>query len=309
MASSAEWAHAGFALGYAQFGSFPVSDHAKVACLAAQESASRFDSPSAHLILEAGRTEGKRSARETAHRKLYDFHTAALGAVIARILKRLDLDTIAHDVVQHSQFQDAALSDPVTRRRAVQGIALAAILAQVHGADRQEIDGLNADGWAHATAYGQAEAQAGGPPDPAKVAAAAALILAQIDSGTADSAVMGWTTVEFQALAMAAALAAGNGADLGEATRKVKAALVDTGRATKAYADQLHAAVTQAYVNRTQAQTPGVLYNWVTADNPCDECIDNELASPYEYTDLPEYPAHPNCLCDIEAVAAALIDA
>lgn len=317
MTSVANWAHAGFALGYAEHGHFPLSRRTQATCLAIQESATEFDSPKlAHLIVEAGRTEGKRSARETAHRKLYAYHGAELAAALDTILARLDLDPIVHDIMEHARQQSDAGSDPVTRRRAVQGIALAAITDQVHADDRKTLNDLNADGWAHATAYGSAEAVAtppkGGSPDPAKIAAAASLIVSQIDLGTAASAAVGWTQLELQTIAMAAALAAGDGSALGDATRNVTKALVDSGRATKAYANQLHQTVTQVYVGRTQIATPGVMYDWVTADDPCDNCEAAELAGPYSADSLPDGPPlHPNCVCDLEVTAdsPALVNA
>jgi hypothetical protein len=303
--SPAEWAHAAFARGYAEDGRFPISVFAQSSCLALQEAATAFDSPAiAPLIIEAGRVEGKRSSRERAHRALYSFHAEILGAAWDPIFQRVDVSTVAGHVVQHAAIQTSAGVDPVTRRRAVQGIALTAIAAQITPDDRQTLDGLNAIGWAHADAYGQAEAQAtpakGGPPDPKAIAALATTALTQIDSSTAEAASQGWTDLQMRSIAMGAALAAGNGADVGAATRSVTSALVDSGRATRTYANQLHEAVGDAYVARTQAENPGVWYDWLTADDPCPECEDNAISGPYQFGSIPTYPAHPGCLCDLE---------
>lgn len=312
--SSATWAHAGYALGYAEHGHFPIASRFQAECLALQESAEFYDDPSiAGLVIEAGRAAGKRSAREKAHRKLYDYHGDELAGLLGIVLARLDRDALAEAIVAKAKEQADAGYSPVDRRKAVQAIALATIAAHVSAEDRQSLDAANAMGWAHATAYGIAEAQAtsdkGGPPNPAKVTALTVTALAQIDVATAAEASATWTALEIQTIAMGAALAAGDASALGEATRAVKASLIDSGRATRVYADQLHAAVTQAYIAQTQAQTPGVLYDWQTADDPCDICEDNADDSPYEAGDIPDYPPHPGCLCDIEAVAAVLVDA
>jgi 2'-5' RNA ligase len=42
--------------------------------------------------------------------------------------------------------------------------------------------------------------------------------------------------------------------------------------------------------------------NWVTSSgNPCQVCQDNEAGSPYAPSDVPAYPAHPNCQCFLDA--------
>jgi hypothetical protein len=312
--NAAEWAHAGFALGYAEHGTFPVAKRTRASCLAIQETALQFDSPQvAPLIIEAGRAEGKRSARETEHRKLYDFHSAALAGALGVILKRLDVDAVATQVSDHAAALHAAGSDPVARRRSVAGLVLAAIRAQLHAEDRQTLDGINQDGWAHATAYGQAEAQAtsakGGPPVPKLVAGLAATALVQISKGEAESAAASWTTLQLQTIAMGAALAAGDGSALGDAARAVKASLIDTGRATAAYADQLHGAVVQSFIAGIQAKDAEARFDWVTDADPCPDCEDYEIEGPYAAEDLPDFPAHPSCRCDIEQEAASLVNA
>jgi hypothetical protein len=40
---------------------------------------------------------------------------------------------------------------------------------------------------------------------------------------------------------------------------------------------------------------------WQTDGLPCGECIDNEAGSPYAPQDLPDFPAHPRCQCEIFA--------
>ena len=43
-------------------------------------------------------------------------------------------------------------------------------------------------------------------------------------------------------------------------------------------------------------------FNWITTglSSVCMTCDANEQTSPYDETELPEYPAHPNCECTIE---------
>lgn len=305
VAGRAVWAHAGFALGYAEHGVFPVSPAANASCVALQETSQRFDAqPVIGWIVEAGRTEGKRSAREKAHRKLYGFHAAELSGLLAPILGRLDLDAVSAALVAKAKEQADAQYAPVDRRKAVQAIALASIAQHVTTDDQQNLNAANAAGWAHATAYGTAEAQstppAGGPPDPSKVAAAAAMALSQIEAGTAADATATWTATELQTIAMGAALAAGDGADLNRAIRAVKASLVDTGRATQVYADELHGAVVQAFVSNAVILRPDVLFDWLTDADPCEDCEGYAIEGPYLEVDLPDFPPHPNCRCAVE---------
>lgn len=306
MTSVTELTRVGFAAGYAEDGTLPFTGRTRAVATAIQEAAigaSDFGSV-AGLILEAGRTEGKRAKREKRHSRLYQLHAAELAKAIGAILGRLAVADLAAQLVQLAAAQATAGQTPVLRRRAVAGAALTAIMAQVHSDDRLTLDGINSDGWRHATAYGTGEAEStppgGGPPLPAKVAAAASVALALTTRSEADSASAAFLDQQLQAVAMGAALAAGDGTDLGEATRKLTASLVDTGAATRTYTDQLHSAVMQAYVNRTSQDRPGALYRWVTAANPCDECIDDELDSPYPVDQLPECPAHMYCQCNIE---------
>lgn len=310
---AATWAHAGFALGYAEYGTFPVGRRASAACIALQEASEELDGePPIAWIVEAGRTAGKQSSREKAHRKLYDFHSGELASVLTAILGRLDLDAVANAAVATAKEQADAGADPVDRRKSVQAIALASIAQHVSADDRQRLDAANAAGWAHATAYGTAEAQAtpakGGPPDPKKVVALAAVAYKALNAETAAEASATWTALELQTVAMGAAMAAGDGKALGEATRAVKDALVSTDRATLTYANQLHQAVTQAYVAQTIAANPEAEFDWVTADDPCDECEDAEMEGPYSADDLPDGPPlHPNCMCDLELASTSVL--
>lgn len=287
-------------------------------CLAIQETADQLiEHPGASdLILEAGRTEGHRDNREAQHMALYSFHSANLSKALTPVLARLDTAEIARQTVEHAGAQAQAGADPVSRRRAVVTLVLGALTAQVHADDRTTLDELNADGWAHATAQGRAEAQAtpakGGPPDTALVHGLALTALAALTrNGTTDAASI-WTDEQLRTIAMGAALASGDGAAVGEATRKVTAALVDTDRATMTYANQLHQAVNAAYVQQIAAQAPEALFNWVTAADPCDDCTDAQLSGPYAWADLPSCPLHPRCQCNCEqdtTASAALVNA
>lgn len=289
----------GFAAGYAREGVLPISRRARAAVLALEHA------PDGRLILEAGRREGKRASREAAHKRLYKRHSKELGLALLTVLDRLDLGALPQQLVDHATQQAAAGATPAVRRRAVAGLALTAIGAQVHAEDRQALDTLNAAGWAHATAYGTGEAQAsparGGPPDPAKVAAGAAVALKEISTSDALSASTGWTDLELKSIAMGAAMAAGDGSALGDATRAVKKALVDSGAADGTYTDQLHAAVNKAFLAQSTAANPGALFDYCTDGNPCDDCIENELEfQGVPEADCPEIPVHPNCLCGLE---------
>ncbi len=47
-------------------------------------------------------------------------------------------------------------------------------------------------------------------------------------------------------------------------------------------------------------EPPGmVLLIWVTDGNPCKACMDNEAGSPYAPQDLPSFPQHNHCQCEI----------
>lgn len=295
-----------FATGYAENGSVPVPLRAKATMRVLHESTAP-----AVWIFEAGRKEGSRAAREKAHDGLYAFHVAELAAGLNAILQRLDAGEVAARLLDEARAHAGAQTDPVARRRALKGTALTAITAQVHGTDRSDLDALNAAGWAHATAHGQAEAQAtpakGGPPDMSKVAAGAAIALKAIPDSTAADASAAWLDTQLSTIAMGAALAAGDGSALGDATRQVTKALLDSGRATRAYTDQLHQAVNAAFVQSIQAQTPESQFDFVNGGpDPCDDCIEDALESPYDADDLPDCPEHPGCLCNIEQAAPVM---
>lgn len=302
---SATWAHAGFALGYAKEGVFPVPEPVKSACLVVQETP--FDHPAVlPLIVEVGKLHGQRAKRERGHQKLYDYHSAELAALLAVILKRLDVEALTAAVLKTAADQHAAGQDPVPRRQAVSGVAYKAISAGVQSDDRANLQALNSAGWAHATAYGKAESQAtpqsGGPPKMAKVAGLATAGLKLIQPSVADAATNTWTEMELRTIAMGAALAAGDGAALGDAARAVSQALIDTTRATQAYADGLHQAVNQAFLTQSQATYPAATYNWVVnSGNPCPICTGDAAGSPYSAVDLPGAPpVHPRCQCNLE---------
>lgn len=289
----------------------PMTMRTKATCLVLVESVSelmRFPG-GADFVLEAGRTEGHRDHREAQHTALYEYHSANLAKALQPILGRLDTAEIARQSVEHANAATQAGMNPVMRRQAVTSLVLAAIAAQVHADDRQTLDGLNQDGWAHATAQGQAEAEAtpakGGPPDTALVHGLALTALATLTRGGSPGAQVAstWTDQQLHAIAMGVALASGDGAAVGEATRKATAALADTGRATKTYAMQLHQSVNATYVQSIMTQAPDAQCDWVTADDPCDDCEDNADESPYDAGDVPDCPAHPNCLCNVEQAA------
>jgi hypothetical protein len=42
-----------------------------------------------------------------------------------------------------------------------------------------------------------------------------------------------------------------------------------------------------------------IMIAWVTDGNPCQLCIDNESNGPYAPQDVPAFPGHPNCKCDL----------
>jgi hypothetical protein len=288
-----------FALGYAEHGECPLSGRVVAISRVLDECLGLEPL----LILEAGRREGKRASREARHSRLYTFHSKELASTLSPVLQRLP-DELASQLADSASAHAQAGQTPVLRRRAVAGIAFASIATTLTAEERQALDEENAAGWAHATAHGMGEAEAtpksGGPPDPAKVAAAGAAALLLIAPSQASSAAVGWTDLELHTLAMGAALAAGDGHDLGESTRAVASALVDSGAATTEYANQLHAAVTTAYIQSTQENYPGRLYNWVVSADPCANCTDNQLASPYTWDTVPGCPEHPHCQCNVE---------
>lgn len=51
----------------------------------------------------------------------------------------------------------------------------------------------------------------------------------------------------------------------------------------------------------TAAGSAATMINWfVESSNPCQNCLDNAAGSPYLLDDLPTYPGHIGCQCDIE---------
>ncbi len=42
----------------------------------------------------------------------------------------------------------------------------------------------------------------------------------------------------------------------------------------------------------------------MSKSGPCDFCIDLEAGSPYKKGEEPDYPAHPDCCCDLDLVEA-----
>ncbi len=296
-----------FATGYAEHGTFPVPLRARATMRAIQET----DAP-VWLITEAGRREGHRATREKAHATLYDFHAGALAKALSPILARVDTDDLARALLEKARAHTEAGDDPVTRRRALKGVAAATIAAQVHAADRADLDALNAAGWAHASAHGQAEAKAtpakGGPPNMAKVGAAAAVALRAIPASTAQDASADWLDQQISTVAMGAALAAGDGSALGDATRQVSSALLDTGRATRAYTDALHRTVNQTFVQSVLAERPEAQFDFVNGGpDPCDECIEAALESPYDADEIPDCPMHSGCYCNVEQTTASVM--
>lgn len=309
-------AREGFAFGYTRTANgAAMSNRTKATCLVITEGADRLvEVPRApEFILEAGRAEGHRDRRETDHFALYDYHSANLAKALSPILARLDTTEIARQAIEHASAAAQSGSTPVERRRTVASLALAAITASVHADDRTTLDELNADGWAHATAQGQAEAEAtppkGGPPDTAIVGGLALTALARItrDSRATTASAL-WTGEQLHTISMGVALAAGDGKAVADATRKVSMALVDTGRATATYAMQLHQAVNLEYVDQIITQTPDAQFNFVNGGpDPCDACIAAAIGGPYDTVDLPDCPLHANCFCGIEQTTASVM--
>lgn len=305
--AAVHWARMGFAIGYAEHGTFPISPRTLAACRAAQESAPDLPLP---LIVEAitgvGRDEGKRARREVAHHRLYMIHKGAMTAAWNTILMRLNATALAPAILALAAQHDDAGTDAIARRRAVASAVAVIIARQIHTADRQNLDALNADGWSHADAYGTGEANAthrgGSLPDPVLVGAAAGLAYRELRQGRAETATQGWTDQQLNALAMKTALTAGDGTarDAGA----VAETLTDSGAGLGAYADELHAAVTGAYLLQMNGLFPEATYNLVTTANACDVCLDLEVNNPYPANEVPDPPIHQNCQCNLELAQA-----
>lgn len=302
-------ARAAFAAGYGELGTFPIPAHAVATCRAIE--ASPFVGPEVeHLILEAGRAAGARAAREKSHDDLYDYHRAELGALLAPVLGRIERDHVAHELVTQAQVQTQAGATAVERHQALMPVALGAIRAAVHPEDRTKLDTLNAAGWSHATAYGQAEASAtpkdGGPPEAAKVGALAlgALTAMGATTGTAETAT--WTDAELETIAMGAAMAAGDGKAFDDSVRQVVEKLYSATRAQNVYVAQLHQALNQAFVTHAVQTFATPQFAWiVNSGNPCPTCTALAAEGPYAAGALPTTPPlHPNCLCVLEVVSA-----
>ncbi len=307
------WAHAGFALGYAEDGVFPIPLRAEASCLAAQESTDEQAHPAVvTVVTEAGRKEGRRAARAKGHVALYGYHASVIDALLAPVLKRIDSAALIPDLLATAAHQAGAGTAATERHRVVAAAALVAIRAAMTSDERHQLDKANADGWAHAHAQGSAEAQAtpdkGGPPDPKKVAALATTALASVPTTVADQVGRTWTSDELASAAMGIALAAGDGAATAEASRKIAQALVDTGRATRTYANGLHQVVMTTYLDQITAANPGRTVNFVTAGNPCPTCLEIEGENPWDPLSVPVPPVHFNCQCHLElATQPALV--
>lgn len=309
--TSALRARAAFAVGYGEFGPFPMPVGAVALCQAIE--ASPYGGPELEpLVMEAGRRAGARAAREKSHDGLYDYHRQELGALLVPILGRLDHERVAAEMVGQAQTQTKAGAGAVARHAALAPIALAAIHGAVDHEDRAALSTLNAAGWSHATATGQAEATAtppdGGTPNPAKVGGFTLAGLAAMPTSAGVAETVGWTDAELATVAMGAAMAAGDGKAYDEAVRKVVGALSSPTRAQRLYAGQLHQALNQAFVARTQQTFGTPTYAWViNSGNPCPTCTALAAGGPYKASALPTTPPiHPNCLCNLEIVSAAL---
>lgn len=306
-----DWALLAFAYGYGDVGPLPMPRRAQASARAIAESELTIPELGP-LILEAGRTEAHRARREKAHDALYALHAAALGKAWSTVLARIDVDATTKAVIELADQHAKSGSTVQVRRASVAAYVKTVIDGHTHPTDAAEIAGLSAAGWAHATAHGRAEAQStsekGGPPDAKLVAAATAAALKLIPERLAAAATEEWGDLQAHTLAMGVAMAAGDGAALGEATRKVASALSDTGRATKTYTDALHRAVNDAYVQSVQAQAPEAKFDFVNGGpDPCDDCIEDALDSPYDADDLPECPEHSGCYCNIEQTDASVM--
>lgn len=306
-----DWALLAFAYGYGEIGPLPPPARARATAQAIAES-ELTTIEFGPLIMEAGKVEAHRARREKAHDVLYTFHAAALGKAWSKVLGRIDADATTAKVLELADQHAKSGSTVQVRRASIAAYVKTVIDGHTQPTDAAEIAGLNAAGWAHATAQGRAEAQStpegGGPPNAKLVAAAAAGVLKVIPEQLAVAATQEWAEMQAHTLAMGVAMAAGDGSALGEATRKVTTALLDTGRATRAYTDALHQAVNTAYVQYIQAQLPEARFDFVNGGpDPCDDCIEAALESPYEADDLPECPLHANCYCNIEQTSASVM--
>lgn len=310
------WAHAGFALGYAEDGTFPVPDRAQRECSLLQEHSNAQPHP--HLmryVIEAGRKEGRRTAREGAHRALYAYHKSAISELWAGVLAKLDKKELPEHLALIAAHEKGAGTKPLARRHTVAAATANEIRAVLTSDQHHKLDQANADGYAHGWAHGRAEVQAtpkrGGPPDPKKVGAAALAGLELAPKAVAQYAATKWTEDQLNAIAMGAAFAAGDGHDLGVATRAVKQALIDTGRATWVYGNEMHATVMQSFVDHVQVAYPDRQVDFVTeSGNPCPVCEGYEADSPYEPSDVPLPPIHWHCMCVIELASdSALVAA
>lgn len=60
------------------------------------------------------------------------------------------------------------------------------------------------------------------------------------------------------------------------------------------------AAALNLYARIGTADDSALLVDWQTeSGNPCAMCLDNEAGSPYEQWDVPPYPGHINCMCEL----------
>jgi hypothetical protein len=262
----------------------------------------------AATIYEAGKQEGRRAKREVAHAHLYRIHANEVGAVWRRVLKRVPKrqSYVDSEILAHARASAAAGDDSPQRRRVVATFVAALIRQALKDDDRAQLDQLNADGWAHASAYGSAEASStprnGSMPLPDHVDGLANKLVPEFSPHAAQQS-HGWTNAQLAAIAAGAAVLAGNGLEKDQQS-KVVGALSDGDYAERDYVDSLHSTVVMSYMGMMSGLYPEALYNLVTTTNACDVCLGLEQQNPYSAIEVPEVPVHPNCQCNLELAQA-----
>lgn len=311
----AVYARAGFALGYAEDGTFPVGPDTTAACLAACEVFAETGHPDLlGLVIESGRQEGRRAALRRRRQDLYDRHKKVLAGLFAFLARGLDVDRLAADAatLAHQLATNPHTGAVDRRRRVATGVAVA--VGQAATTEwRGQLADANAEGYGDAEVEGAAEAEASdgqpGPPAPSKVAEKYELlgtagIVSRVSAAHAGAV---WSDEQLSAFSMGAAMAAGDGADLHAATHAVAMALSDGSWALQVYEDQLHQALLGSYVAAALARNPGQLVYYLSCDDDrvCPICTGYEdgpdgAGSAWPAESAPEPPVHPRCRCWLE---------
>lgn len=311
MGSPADYAHAGWALGYAEDGIFPIPRGARDDHDAACDSAILHPHPGlVGLVTEAGRHAGRASALERQRLGIETHHREVLSAVLALLLAKVDISAVVAAAVALAATEAALGANPVQRRRAVAN-AVRSDLDKARDSDiRSAWQSANEAGYIAATAQGYAEADSSdgkAPPRASQVDKVRDAAILAVPAMAALSTAAVWADEQISTLAMGVALAAGDGKALSDATKAATEALSNGDRALKTFGHQLHRQMISALVDSTVAMHPAAQANFQTEGDSrvCPTCYEIAGLNPYRLDSVPRPPVHFTCRCWLYILSAA----